>query len=164
MPSQPDVLRLKSAPDLAREAIWFVVHSCLALLLLAAVVLAITLTHPSPGDVGPKQATTILAFVVPALGGMLIARWQQNAAAGAVWIAGLLFLSFVCLWVLDLPTGKGMCQGCSPAEKLYRTFFSIQHGSGLMGGDGLLVGSWVPLSLFGYALGARFSLRQAWPR
>ncbi len=159
MPSQPDVSRSKSAPDLAREATWFVAHSCLALLLLAAVVLAITLTHPGPNDLGLKQATTLLAFVVPALGGMLIARWQQNAAASAVWIAGVLFFSFVCLWVLELPTGRGMCQGCGPAEKLYRTFFSMQHGSGLMDGDGLLVGSWVPLSLVGYALGARLSLR-----
>jgi hypothetical protein len=38
------------------------------------------------------------------------------------------------------------------------TFFAINHGSGLMGGNGLLLGAWVPLSVLGYAAGAAFGL------
>jgi hypothetical protein len=32
--------------------------------------------------------------------------------------------------VLDLPTGKGLCESCEAVEKLWRTFFDIRHGSG----------------------------------
>jgi hypothetical protein len=60
--------------------------------------------------------------------------------------------------VLDLPTGTGLCEKCLAFDKLYRTFFDISHGSGLMGGDGLLVGTWIPLSMIGYSVGARFGL------
>jgi len=49
-------------------------------------------------------------------------------------------------------------RNCGAIEKLWRTFFTFSYGSGLMGGDGLLVGAWIPLSMIGYALGARFAL------
>jgi len=75
-----------------------------------------------------------------------------------VWISGLLTFCIVCVWVLDLPTGPGLCENCGAVEKLYRTFFDIDHGSGLMAGDGLLVGTWIPLSMIGYAIGAKIGL------
>ncbi len=74
---------------------------------------------------------------------------------------GLVFFALVCVWVLDLPTGTGLCEKCLALEKLYRTFFDINHGSGLMGGDGLLVGLWIPLSMIGYSLGAIAGLKTA---
>jgi hypothetical protein len=62
--------------------------------------------------------------------------------------------SVVCVWVLDLPTGNGLCENCRALKKLWRTFFYIYHDSGLMG-DGLLVGTSIPLSMIGYAIGAK---------
>jgi hypothetical protein len=83
---------------------------------------------------------------------------QRNEVASYVWISGLVFFSIVCVWVLDLPTGPGLCEDCGAIDKLWRTFFSIRHGSGLMAGDGLLFGSWIPSSMIGYAVGAHFGL------
>ena len=100
----------------------------------------------------------MMAFLVPMFGGLVIARIQQNRVARYVWISGLVIFSIVCVWVLDLPTGNGLCETCGALEKLRRTFFTFTHGSGLMAGDGLLVGAWIPLSMISYAIGARFGL------
>ena len=150
----------KSAGDLGREALWFVGHTLIAVLILAVVVFIISLTRPDIDAAGPKELGTLLAFLVPLIGGFAIAKTQQDPIAKYIWISGLLFFSLVCVWVLDLPTGPGLCEQCvnAPVEKLYRTFFDINHGSGLMGGDGLLVGTWAPLAMIGYALGAKFGL------
>ena len=91
-------------------------------------------------------------------GGFIIAKSKHDPVAGYIWISGCIFFALVCVWVIDLPTGPGLCEKCGAIEKLYRTFFDVTHGSGLMGGDGLLVGSWIPLSMIGYAIGARFAL------
>jgi hypothetical protein len=90
--------------------------------------------------------------------GLIIARVQQNYTAQYVWISGLVIFAVVCVWVLDLPTGNGLCESCGATEKLWRTFFSFTHGSGLMGGDGPLLGAWIPLSMISYAIGAKFGL------
>jgi hypothetical protein len=90
------------------------------------------------------------------IGGFIVARRQQNDIAGYVWISGVVVFAVVCVWVLDLPTGNGLCENCGAVEKLWRTFFDIQHGSGLMAGDGLVAGAWIPLSMIGYAIGAKF--------
>ncbi len=68
--------------------------------------------------------------------------------------------SLVCVWVLDLPTGNGLCNDCGAFDKLWRTFFSIDHNSGLMAGDGLLIGTWTPLAMIGYAVGAKFGFTE----
>ena len=60
--------------------------------------------------------------------------------------------------MIDLPTGPGLCETCGTIERLWRTFFSIDNGSGLLAGEGLLVGAWLPLSMIGYAVGAAFGL------
>ena len=153
-----DIAQGKTAGDLSREAMWFALHTLLAVLILIAVLFAIYLTHPDPDASNPKILGTLLAFLVPMVGGFIIARSRQDRTAKYIWISGLLTFSIVCVWVLDLPTGNGLCEKCGAVEKLYRTFFDINHGSGLMGGDGLLVGTWIPLSMIGYALGARFGL------
>ena len=54
-------------------------------------------------------------------------------------------------------TGPGLCESCGATEKLWRTFFTFNNGSGLMGGDGLLIGAWIPLSMLGYAIGAKLA-------
>ena len=158
MINQSDRSRDKSIGDLGREAFWFLMHTLLALVFLAIVLGGISLNHPDPDSPSPKLVGTLMAFLVPMFGGLVIARIQQNRVARYVWISGLVIFSIVCVWVLDLPTGNGLCETCGALEKLRRTFFTFTHGSGLMAGDGLLVGAWIPLSMISYAIGARFGL------
>ena len=148
----------KSAADLTREAISFVGHTLAAVLILFIIVLVFSLVHTDPDAIDPKLLASGLAFFVPLLGGFVLAKWRHDEPARHVWISGLLTFSIVCVWVLDLPTGSGLCEKCGAIGKLTRTFFDISHGSGLMGGDGLLVGTWMPLSMIGYAIGARYGL------
>ena len=158
MAIRQDIPQGKSLSDLGREAFWFITHTLLAVVVLAIAIAGMTLTHPDPDALPPKLIGTGLAFLIPLVGGFLIARVQQNDIARYVWISGLLLFSVVCVWVLDLPTGNGLCEKCGAVEKLWRTFFDIGNGSGLMGGDGLLVGTWTPLAMIGYAIGAKFGL------
>ena len=117
-----------------------------------------SLNHPDPDASRPKMIGTVLAFLVPMFGGFVLARRHRNDIASYVWISGLVIFSITCVWVLDLPTGNGLCENCGAVEKLSRTFFTFTHGSGLMAGDGLFIGTWIPLSMIGYAIGSRFTL------
>ena len=146
--------RDRSIGELAGEALWFGLHTLFAVVLLAAVLGGMTLAHPGPDSTPAKLLATVWAFVAPLIGGFIVARIAPNRAASYVWISGLLLFGAVSVWVLDLPTGNGLCEGCEAGEKIWRTFFSIRRGSGLMGGDGLLVGAWAPLSMIGYSVGA----------
>ncbi len=154
---QRDISKDKSVGDLGREAFWFTTHTVLALTVLAAVVGVMSFMHPDPDSTSPKMLATLLAFFVPMLGGLVISNVQKNDVARKIWISGLLLFSVVCVWVLDLPTGPGLCEKCGLVERLYRTFFFINGNSGLMGGDGILIGAWMPLSMIGYAVGSRFA-------
>ncbi len=158
MNEEYEVTQGKTAGDLGQEAMWFSIHTVLAVLVLLAVVFGIYLTHPDPDANFPKLLGTVLGLLVPMIVGFTIAKARQDRIAKYIWISGVLVFSIVCVWVLDLPTGVGLCEKCGAVEKLYRTFFDINHGSGLMGGDGLLVGTWIPLSMIGYAVGAKFGL------
>jgi len=159
MTSDFDSTHGKTAGDLTREALWYSIHTIFAIFVLALVVVGISvLAHPEIDQPNPKIWGTILAFIVPMVFGFFITKSRQDKTAKYIWISGLLTFSIVCVWVLDLPTGNGLCEKCGAVEKLYRTFFDINHGSGLMGGDGLLVGTWIPLAMIGYAIGASFGL------
>src|SRR5271170_3285122 len=158
MPNQRDISHDKTMGDLGREAVWFLTHTLIAFVLLAIVIGVMSLNHPDPDSSSPKLLGTLLAFLVPVVGGFLLARIHRNDVAGYVWISGLVIFSIVCVWVLDLPTGNGLCENCGAVEKLWRTFFTFNHGSGLMAGDGLLIGTWIPLSMIGYAVGSKFAL------
>ncbi len=148
----------KSAGMLGRDAVRFTLHTMVAVVTLAVLVSVFALFHPADDASGPKLLCTGLALLVPMAVGFLVARRRHDGIAAYVWISGLLTFSIVCVWVLDLPTGAGLCEKCGAIEKLYRTFFDISNGSGLMGGDGLFVGSWIPLSMIGYAIGAKVGL------
>jgi hypothetical protein len=158
MAIKQETIQGKSIGDLGSEAFWFLIHTFLAVLMLAFAVGGMSLTHPDPDATTPKLVGSALAFLVPLIGGFIIAKMQQNDTARYVWISGLLLFSVVCVWVLDLPTGNGLCEHCGAVEKLWRTFFDIGNGSGLMGGDGLLVGTWAPMAMIAYSIGARFGL------
>ncbi len=158
MAIKQDITQGKSLGDLGREAFWFITHTLLAVLLLALMLAGVWMSHPDPDSTTPKLLGTVLAFVVPMIGGFIVAKMQQNEIARYTWISGLLLFSVICVYVLDLPTGNGLCENCGAVEKLWRTFFDIGNGSGLMGGDGLLYGTWLPLSMIGYSVGAWFGL------
>lgn len=158
MLSERDISRDKSVGDLAREAAWFLTHTLLAFVLLAITMGLISLNHPDPDSTTPKFVGTALAFLVPMFGGFLAARIHRKNVASYIWISGVVIFAGVCVWVLDLPTGPGLCETCGAVEKLWRTFFSFTHGSGLMGGDGVLIGAWIPLAMVGYGVGARLAL------
>ncbi|WP_433983176.1 hypothetical protein RBB78_16590 [Tunturiibacter empetritectus] len=152
-----DIPQGKSLGDLGREASWFLTHTLIAILTLAIVIVVLSLNHPDPDSATPKLLATILAALIPLFGGAIVTRLLQNDIAPYTWISGLVIFSIVCVWVLELPTGKGLCENCGAVEKLWRTFFTFRHGSGLVGGDGLLIGTWLPLSMISYAIGARLA-------
>ena len=127
---------------------------------MLATIMLVGLFHPDPESAAPKELGTLLVFLVPMLASFIIAKLGGNEIARYVWITALLVFSAVCVWVLDLPTGNGLCEGCGAIDKLWRTFFSIGNGSGLVSGWGIFIGSWIPLSLIGYAIGARFGLEE----
>jgi FtsH-binding integral membrane protein len=154
-----DISQDKTPGDLAREAFWFLSHTLVAVLFLAIAVGVMSFNNPDPDSSTPKALGTALAFLVPLIGGFLLARIHRNNIAAYVWVSGLIFFSIICVRVLDLPTGAGLCENCTPMEKIWRTFFTFTHGSGLMGGDGLLIGSWIPLSTIGYAIGAKLAIK-----
>jgi hypothetical protein len=160
MVNRGDISEDKTIGELGREALWFLTHTLVAIVLLAITVGVMSLNHPDPDSPTPKLLGTILALLVPMIGSFLLARIHHNDVAAYIWISGLIFFSIVCVWVLDLPTGNGLCVACGVSEKLWRTFFTFTQGSGLLGGDGLLVGSWIPLSMIGYALGAKLALKR----
>ena len=160
MLTERDISRDKSPGDLAREAAWFLAHTLIAFLLLVIAIGAMSLNHPDPDSTTPKFIGTLLAFLVPMIGGFILVRVHRSEIAGYIWISGLVIFSVVCVWVLDLPTGVGLCETCGAVEKLWRTFFTFTHGSGLMGGDGVLVGAWIPLSMIGYSVGSRIFLEE----
>jgi hypothetical protein len=160
MVNRGDISEDKTIGELGREALWFLTHTLVAIVLLAITVGVMSLNHPDPDSPTPKLLGTILALLVPMIGSFLLARIHHNDVAAYIWISGLIFFSIVCVWVLDLPTGNGLCAACGVSEKLWRTFFTFTQGSGLLGGDGLLVGSWIPLSMIGYALGAKLALKR----
>jgi len=145
----------KTTTDLMREAGWYCLYTVAAFVVLVLLVAVFWAAHPNPDASGPKILATILAFIVPLVVGFAVAKFHPDPIAGHVWISGLLFFLVVTVYVLDLPTGNGLCNGCGAIDKLWRTFFSIDRNSGLMGGDGLLIGLWIPLSMIGYAVGAK---------
>lgn len=148
----------KTTNDLIREAGWFTLHTIVAVLIFAVALSAFTATRPDSASAAPKLLCTAVAFLVPMIGGFVAGRLRRDTVARFVWISGLLMFGVVCVYVLDLPTGAGLCDGCGPVDKLWRTFFSIDHGSGLLAGDGILIGTWIPLAMIGYAVGAKLAI------
>jgi hypothetical protein len=154
-----EVSQGKSIGDLGREAVWFAAHTILAILALFGIVAVIWMFHPDPNAINPKWLATVLAVIVPIIIGFLVTKVSSNDIGRYVWIAGLLIFAILCVAVIDLPTGPGQCEHCTLMERLGRTFFSFENGSGLMGGYGPVLGFWIPLSLFGYSFGSKMAAK-----
>ena len=147
--------------DLGREALWFAAHTLIAVVTLIVVMFAIAFFQPDPNASGPKLMAMALALVVPMAVSFAITKQTRNQIGPYIWISALIVFVAACVWVIDLQTGPGLCQQCGPGhliERIWRTFFSLDNGSGLLGGQGVVIGCWVPLSLVGYSIGARLGL------
>jgi hypothetical protein len=103
---------------------------------------------------------TVLSLAVPLLVGFIVSRSRQDEMASVVWLAGLIWMLIISLWILDMPTGPNACFQCDATEKLSRTFFSIPRPSGLIDNDGPFLGTWPAAALIGYSIGARLALRK----
>jgi cytochrome bd-type quinol oxidase subunit 2 len=158
MNDELDVYQGKSVGELGRDAAWFLFHTLVAIAVVAAIMMGGMVLHTDADSSAPKLLATLLAFVMALVVGFAVARVRHDRVAPYVWISAILFFAIVCVWVLDLPTGNGLCEHCGAVDKLTRTFFTVDNGSGLANGWGLVVGSWVPLALLGYAAGAQLAV------
>jgi hypothetical protein len=148
----------KSVGDLGREALWFLLHTLIGIAVVGVILLGGILLHADPDSASPKMMATLLSFALGLAAGFAIARSRRDYVARHMWISALVLFAVVCVWVVDLPTGRGLCEHCGALDKLTRTFFSIDDGSGLAGGWGLVLGCWIPLALCGYAVGGRLAV------
>ncbi len=145
----------KSPGELAAEAIGFFAHTIISLVIYAALLWAL---YYLP-TLHSMLFGTVLAFLVPAIAGFILAMIWPNEMARYVWIFGIIYFSIVCVYVLDLPTGPGMCEHCTALSKLTVTIITFK--SGLVGVFGPAFGTWPALAMVGYAVGAKFGLKSS---
>lgn len=143
--------------SLANQALWFVLHTLVALAAWGALMAAGYAINPK--DV-PQMAILGLSIAVPLVAGALVTKFKQDEMATAVWLVGLIWLLIIALWILDMPTGPNACFQCEATEKLTRTFLSVPRPSGLIDDDGPFLGTWPAAALIGYSIGARIMLRR----
>ncbi len=76
-----DTSQNKSLAEMSREALWFCIHTLIAVTILALVVVTMSLTRPDPYTLAPKIVGTVLAFLVPLACVFLVAQNRQNHIA-----------------------------------------------------------------------------------
>ena len=107
-----------------------------------------------------QTAVLALSAIVPLIVGFLFVRRKPDAIAGQIWLAGLILVLIVSLWILDMPTGPNACNTCGASEKLTRTLLSIPTPSGLIDNNGPFFCTWPAAALLGYSIGAQLALRR----
>jgi hypothetical protein len=142
---------------LSNQAVWFFVHSALAIGSWLALMLVGYLVNP-PGV--SQFIILILSICIPLLVGFAFTRIHQDEMAKVVWLAGIIWMLIISLWILDMPTGPNACFQCDATEKLTRTFFSLPRPSGLIDNDGPFLGTWPAAALLGYSIGAHLAFRR----
>jgi hypothetical protein len=147
----------KTPERMFRQALSFCLHIFLSLLIYAGIFLGITYFNPSDW---PALATTLLVFVLPLVIGFGIHLRSTSTEAGHIWIAGVVWLLMVIVYVLELPTGPGSCEHCTAVSKIWLTLFDLNTDSNLIGGAGRVIGTWPALAVIGYSVGAGLSLRR----
>lgn len=143
--------------SLADQALWFVLHSLIALAAWGALMAAGYAINPAGV---PQMAILALSLAVPLVVGALVMKFKQDEMATVVWLVGLIWILIIALWILDMPTGPNACFQCGATEKLTRTFLSLPRPSGLIDDDGPFLGTWPAAALIGYSIGARITLRR----
>ncbi len=137
---------------LSQQAISFFMHIILALGTWLGMMLLGYAVDPRSVS---QSIILLLSLIVPLTVGNIVARFKADEMAGHIWLAGLIWLLIISLWVLDMPTGPNACFECGATEKLTRTLFSLPRPSGLIDNNGPFFGTWPAAALFGYAIGAR---------
>ena len=145
------------AAKLSRQALWFFLHTLLALGAWALLMAAGYAVNPQGV---PQWAILVLSILVPLAAGVIVTKIRQDEMATVVWLLGFIWILIVALWILDMPTGPNQCFQCGATEKLTRTFFSLPRPSGLIDDDGPFLGTWPAAALLGYSVGARLALRR----
>jgi hypothetical protein len=146
----------QGASNLSRQALWFLIHTVIALAAWLALMLAGYALNPPAVS---QMFILVLSLFVPLVVGHFVARRHPDDMAASVWLLGLIWLLIVSLWVLDMPTGPNQCFQCDATDKLTRTFFSIPKPSGLIDDDGPFLGTWPAAALVGYSIGAWLAIR-----
>jgi len=147
----------RGAAKLSRQALAFFLHAILALCAWVALMLVGYAVNPAGV---PQPMIFLLSLAVPLLVGLIVTRIHPSEMATAVWLAGLIWILIVSLWVLDMPTGPNACFQCGATEKLTRTFLSLPRPSGLIDNDGPFIGTWPAAALVGYSIGAAIAMRK----
>lgn len=138
------------------QALWFALHTGLALGTWIALMLAGYAVNPANV---PQWAILGASLLVPLLVGLIMCKIWPNAIATAVWLVGLIWMMILGQWILDMPTGPNACFQCTATEKLSRTFFTWPGPSGLIDDDGPFVGTWPAAALVGYSIGAWIGMK-----
>jgi hypothetical protein len=141
----------EGASKLSRQALWFLIHTVIALASWLALMLAGYALDPPAVS---QTLILVLSIFAPLVVGHLVARLHHDDMAPAVWLLGLIWVLIVSLWILDMPTGPNQCFRCDATHKLSRTFFSFPKPSGLIDDDGPFIGTWPAAALVGYSIGA----------
>lgn len=146
------VIETDDASDqLTHQVTSFFAHCFLAIASWAVLMLVGQAINPTSV---PQIAVFVLSFAVPLVAGALIARIRPSEMAGQIWLAGIIWILFLSLWITDLPTGPNACNSCSATEKIVRSLFSYPSPSGLIDDDGPFLISWPALAMIGYSIGA----------
>jgi FtsH-binding integral membrane protein len=141
---------------LSHQALWFALHTLLALAVWAGLMLAGYALNPPEV---PQFVILMVSIAVP-LVGYFIVRVRQDEMASLVWLIGLVWLMIIAIWIVDMPTGPNQCFQCDITSKLSRTFFSIPTPSGLIDDDGPFIATWPAAALLGYSIGARLAMKK----
>jgi len=147
----------KTPERMFRQALSFCLHILVSLLIYAAIFAGITYFNPLDW---PALATTLMVFVLPLVVAYGIHLRGATTEAGHIWIAGVVWLLMIVVYVLELPTGPGSCEHCTALSKIWLTLFDLNTDSNLIGGAGRVIGTWPALAVIGYSIGAGLSLRR----
>ena len=146
----------EASDNLLRQALSFFLHMVIGLGVWVGLMLIGYAIQPSV----PQSFILLLSLLVPAGVGFLYLRARPDSMAGHVWLAGVIWMMIVSLWILDMPTGPNACNDCNASEKLTRTLFSFPRPSGLIDDNGPFLCTWPAAALIGYSIGARLAMRR----
>ena len=97
----------KSPEQMALQITSFIVHILIALAVYLGIFLVLTVINPTEI---PAIFVTLLVFVLPLAVAYFIHTSGRRTAAPAIWIAGVVWMLMVMVYVLELPTGPGRTQ------------------------------------------------------
>lgn len=150
----------EASERLSDQALSFFLHMGIALGAWVALMLAGYALQPTSAS---QSAILVLSAMVPLVVGFVFVRRKPDAMAGHIWLAGVIWVLVVSLWILDMPTGPNACNECGASEKLMRSLLSIPTPSGLIDNNGPFFCTWPAAALMGYSIGARLALRRRKP-